>query len=1363
MRLHSLRVFLLTLSLATTFSCHAQSQDANSPAKFLSQWQAEGEYSTAHDAALLAPVVTAGNNGLTMTSKTQLPASRTFKAWIRLRSANSQPATATVTLGKHDLKNTKESNLTLSLVGNPAANSVLISAYQDGKPLLDNVEISKSRDYVTAWPSSMNYRVKAYNQALPGWDEDFRIRVEHDMAQLPGVQEKWLNLRIKTKPGVIEYWIDDRLVARKQDATIAPDGYCIVKLSPGAQCAGLENLNLVEAPGFDPIPLQGYANALNFLGDQALDLTSLPALNRLVKVDSVPFIFSGKNPEGNDHLDVGRSFFRQGTLPGYFPAYEQGLGGADQRDPARIQLRIPFKSYKALHLIAAADGEKDSLPLITAQFYRPGAGFSQNFEQRVPLATAKANKIQALSTRLMNGRKVNLYLVTIPLDPGRLSSFSDLNIFEVELTKKVELWRAYPDPVSYGYHAAGLPSGVHVYAATLEETPVGFDWSPDAFGHVWTADQTSGYTATLTNRIGAPLSGQLTVSTRSYDGTETHRFVAPVKLPASSKATKVKIAVPVKLYGYHDVRANLTLDANAQTSAFSWDEKRSLVKLAPNTRSSRWTPGRGALFGYWSYHGGHYTPRPDQIVRVMTLAGARTSSSLPPINAISPETLELMKARWSPPQSHPWDVAAQAWASTEPLDPALVAKFQAETIERLKKTRERIPDLFKPDYVFYFAEPHISARLTSGNIPDYWGEKPYELTEEEESRLKMFYNTAKITSDAVRKELPGLKILIPWGDPGFVWPLLRAGLSKDAIDGSGIDIPGFERIPERQLHEQSIHRLYLVNKEYERAGMEHPRLQFSEGIFVPTEPGAVTWREQMDIYQRTSLIAMAYGVDRFYSSWFAFDAGSYYGAEHYGGCGIQRRIPYMDPKPAYAAYATMTDRLNEANFQNWLPTGSLSNYALHFKSPKGHVYALWNLRGKRPVTLKLSGDAAVQLTDSMNNTRVLRSQNKQVTINTDPSVVYVSFGDGSTQVASAQVGAPDNSDAVQPKEAKVLADLGDGTWRFTNQRDLLLEKNHWAVMHYPGKFSTSPINDAAHGRVLQTKLEKQDKVHQLMPWYNVLKPAKPITIPGAASHLGLWVKGSSDWGRFIYVLRDAKGEQWYSIGEKDQYNCDDTHSWSMFNFDGWRYLTFELPGNAPWDKYRKAGSTWWRFTDGGVADLPLQLEAIIVEQRTHILYVNDVQPVASDTVQFGKLFAQYQSPGDASGEAVRISKLKMPRPVGHASLNNPIADLEKNGTGAPTKLLRLEEPLHYADGTRMHVYFEEVPGAAKYYLYCGPYADGAGAVNMAPVGIQNGQLVASFRPAVPLYFWIVWEDKDKKLSKPSASHRQVLVDNFKEK
>ena len=41
---------------------------------------------------------------------------------------------------------------------------------------------------------------------------------------------------------------------------------------------------------------------------------------------------------------------------------------------------------------------------------------------------------------------------------------------------------------------------------------------------------------------------------------------------------------------------------------------------------------------------------------------------------------------------------------------------------------------------------------------------------------------------AIRKQWPDLKILIPWGDPLFAVPILRAKFPTNLIDGSGLDI-----------------------------------------------------------------------------------------------------------------------------------------------------------------------------------------------------------------------------------------------------------------------------------------------------------------------------------------------------------------------------------------------------------------------------------------------------------------------------------------------------------------------------------------------------------------------------------------------
>jgi hypothetical protein len=1227
---------LIAACLLSVLATSAKGQPATQKAPSLepilkksdTAWSSSGgACKVGEDRRLGRPVLTVGATPLVLESKGRSNESREMVALVRLRTETAPSASAGFSLARQDAK---RPGLHFVLTTSKGSDLVQAQLFQDGQPLHDAAALAKNLDWDPTPSNGFTYYPRAYSQkdVRPNWPADLRRRIEHDMAGLPDVPEKWLSVRIELHDGEVRFWLDDHLVGWKSDPSVKADGISRVELSPGVQLAALEERPWTPTRGFVPLRLDSFANARAFLGGAAVKPGSLPAGSPAF-VHGIPFHFAAINSEGNDHIDVGRSLYRQSNLEGYMPSYEHRWIGSARRDPARIQLRIPNGSYDALYLVAACDEEPDKIPLISAMFYRPAAGFAEAFEVEVPLATAKGQALKSLPITLTDGRSVNLWQVKIPLDPGRLSAFSDLDVVEVELTKKVHQFRSYPDPFIYGYHQGGLPSAVHVYAATLAETPGRFTVSPDRFGHVWTVPAVPAYTLTVNNRSTSPLAGKVLVQTRSYDGTETTRQEHAVQVAAGVMQT-IKLAFGVKRRGYHDLVASLQLDGK-----LPWIEKRSFVLLAPDTRAPRWTEGKGALFGYWSYHGGHYTPKAQHHVALMTGAGARASIGYVAAGA------EWIKKHWARVPCGAWEVSPQEWARQDPPDPKKYAEYQKAVVEAYKKAREAIPAEFRPDHVYFFPEPHISQRITEGNLSTYWGAPEHTMTPEEKENVRVFFVTAKCAAEAIRREFPDLKILIPWGDALFVPPLLRAGFPRHLIDGSGLDTPTFERLPEMQLHQISLHRLYELRKEFTRAGISNPHLQYCEGTFVPTEVGAVSWREQMDLYNRWTLISMAYGVKRFYSGWFAFDCGNYYGSEHYGGCGIQRRIPYCDPKPAYAAYATMTDRLDQADFAAWLPTGSLTSYCLHFKGPKGSVYTLWTLRGRRPVTLTLARDGEVAVTDAMNNTRRLTSKNRQVTVDTDPSVIYVS----GAEVTAAQVGTPNHTDAQPATGAKMVADLGDGTWKYTSARDPIYENGTFAVARFPGKFTAEVVDDMAKGKVLRSTLGKQDAVHELMPWYNILVPTKPIALEGAPHALGIWVKGASDWGRVIYTLRDAKGELWRSIGTQDQYNCDDVHSWSAFNFDGWRFLRFELPGHTGWDNFRKHGTTWWRSDGGdGIVDLPLTLENIIIEQRSHILYVNDVQPAASASVCLGKLLAEYANPADATAEAVRQSRLRMPLP-----------------------------------------------------------------------------------------------------------------------
>lgn len=1241
------------------------------------------------------------------------------------------------------------------------------------KPVAITLRTSaKNRSLVVSIPSkSASYQPRAYRTVMPTWPEAMRRSIEADMASIADVTDRWFELRCDRAGSAARVWIDDRHVGTL--AGLLPGGIAL-QAAVGVTVAGpvIEMMPPTKLPAdFLPVALDGYARDRAFLDGVAIADESLP-FGHIREIDGVPFRFVARSPSGPDHIDLGRSLFRYANYQGCENNRGPQLGGAFTVDPARIQLAVPMDAYDELHAIAGFDAAAGSVPTMTASFYRPAAGFHQVFETTVPAAAVMNATGQAVPIALEHGGTASLWHVRIPLEPGRLSSFADLATVEIELAKRMEQYRTYPDPILYGWRPAGLPSGVHVYALTLHRAPISMRIEAATFGHVWTAPEMPAYEIVLGNRTSTARTVTLATKAASHDGTDVWENEQPVAIPAGGEA-RVRIRTVVRKHGWY--KATFTLRDGDRV----WTEHRGFARLAPDTRAPIWREGQGPFFGYWSYHGGHFTPPPASIMRVMRQAGARGLVHVP-----HDEECRQLFTEWG------WREGASAravgspmrdWGEREPSAPEITA-FRERVVENIRKYQGNDPEV-----ITLFAEPHISRNLTAGSPPDYWGELPYKLDAAELRMLTAFMRTARVAAETVRQTWPKAKLLIPWGDPLFVVPLLRAGFPRHLIDGSGLDLTGFERLPEQQIHQMSTHRLHFLREEYRKFGMEDPALWYMEGVFVPTEPGACTWEEQAERYHRWTLLSLAYGVQRFYSGWFAFDCGDYYGAEHYGGCGIQRRIPYCDPKPAYAHYATMTRLLDGAVFDRWIPTGSHSVYCLRFARPQGGpVHVLWTLRGRRPVTLATTAGFAT-IIDSMDNATTVKAIGGSVSVTVGSAPVYVTGLDG---VPAITLGAPDHSDAVAESRRRNaetwhsgpvtsttasvherrLALLGDGSWRFDPARDEIFERNNYDTSRYHAALTARVVADEGRdGPALAVHMDPPTPERKYMPWYARLVPEKPLVIPGSADALGLFVKAASDWGRIVYCLRDAKGERWLSVGSKDAWTCDDPHSWSSFCFDGWRYLRFELPGHAPFDTFRKHGTTWWGSVGGDqVVDLPLTIEAIIVERRTHVMYVNDVQPAELADVLLGELVAEYASEEAASETAVVQSRLRMPLPKAVA-IANPIADMAAIADAPPpVRLDKVTQPDWGYDGTRAHVHFTEASVATGYEVWLAADPDGHGAVQLGKM-LKSGGLVRGLRPGMKLYLWVTYTQAipsesgkrpGSRRSRPSNVLEIQLVDEF---
>lgn len=310
------------------------------------------------------------------------------------------------------------------------------------------------------------------------------------------------------------------------------------------------------------------------------------------------------------------------------------------------------------------------------------------------------------------------------------------------------------------------------------------------------------------------------------------------------------------------------------------------------------------------------------------------------------------------------------------------------------------------------------------------------MTPDEQKKFDEMNQQFIVSARAIKKEWPGIKVYMPWGLPLFPVPFLRHSPEATALmDGPVLDMVPFMRLPEAQLHQVTQHsQLWQLKQEWETAGKIWPKTMAMEGPVVSrTAPGSVTEQQEANNTIRSLLNIAGYGANRLFGWPTPFECADYWGEQQYGG-GAIKRTPVLTPKPLYVSYATMTRNLNRANFVKWLPTGSATVFAMQFEyyKTKELIHVFWTIRGKRPVTLKLQGNQKVEVFDEMDNLADVTRNANGSTFSVSSTPVYVR---GLKSTPAIALGTPDHSDAKPAKESTRLANLGDGSWKLSSQRD----------------------------------------------------------------------------------------------------------------------------------------------------------------------------------------------------------------------------------------------------------------------------------------------------------------------------------------
>jgi|LSQX01.2.fsa_nt_gb hypothetical protein len=199
-----------------------------------------------------------------------------------------------------------------------------------------------------------------------------------------------------------------------------------------------------------------------------------------------------------------------------------------------------------------------------------------------------------------------------------------------------------------------------------------------------------------------------------------------------------------------------------------------------------------------------------------------------------------------------------------------------------------------------------------------------------------------------------------------------------------------------------------------------------------------------------------------------------------------------------------------------------------------------------------------------------------------------------------------------------LADLS--RWHEVESADIALE----AHRNSPRVRGDIAVSVAAGERGIELELRPMPTAAWPYGRYVVLEATDPRPIPGRPTSLGLWVKGNSSWGRVFWEFEDASGRRFASTGcEPEWYIGDDSGS-TCFNFDGWNYISLELPCQyadgrpaPPYHDWMPTGERDWRV------QFPIKVTRLMFELRDRVIYLYRDVPVPVAPVRVRDLSAGY--------------------------------------------------------------------------------------------------------------------------------------------
>ncbi len=1005
---------------------------------------------------------------------------------------------------------------------------------------------------------------------------------------------QWLHGRVDLRPTSVDVWLQDLLVYRLDRAGQGL-AKVTVDLPKGAQFKS-QNSQLT-APALQ-LPLD-----LNWVGNLGAAAMATPApvpapKAALTEVDGIAFTTSGEDKV----LDLRQAGWPDAKRDpaSFYEAYDEGpYFLADPRQPL---LRVPRMDYVAAHVLASASDDPKLTNVLTlrtgpTQHGRPIGDQVTLYDHRIEVP--RSGKFTHVVVPMSRSQVQNIVGVTMDIQP----------------TRDILLARHKPDPNRYRWRPLGLPSGVKIKAITLELSPLQMTIHGTEVGNAFVQPQKPTFKATLKNISDKQQTFTLSVQGTSLDGQKIDAEQRGTV--EAGKTADATVELSPSKRGYYDLEVELK-DGNGRLLI---SRKSSFALLPPDTRKHRET----SPFGTWDFGGGHFTcSDPDVLGPLYVKLGFRYG-----MFNFSPEALK----KWGIQRGNEFAIHVRKGYTAQ------------KVVDQYEKRIEKSPDTLKSILIFH--EDSISGRHET-RVPDLFHDRPpYKMDKTEEARFKEMWDVATEVVKTLKKRDSSLEFVFGNGPLTVKEEFYRHHFPAELFHAGGNETGNFGRPPESQPPDTVAYNasLWMDSQLLKAYGYEDkPVEQCCEIGYPSSNPGNLSETTQADYFIRMALHSLGWNIPRIRLGGIS-DAGNSYSYSNWGMVGFCHAWPALNVKPAFVSMATLTLVLDGAKFEKMVPLGSPSLYAMQFKRPDGKfVTAFWTIRGQRPVTLKFGQPtAATWMDDQANETNLEAKTEQTVTLSASPC--YLISG---SPVQAASAGQPRYTAKPEGK-ATVLAKLDNlSDWTVQTGHDSELEYYNFMTPRRKGDFQFKPVADF-EGRkaVLQVTPQPIKQGKATMPMYAVLKHNSGIAIPGHPTDIGLWVNGNSSWGRIIFEFKDASGQRWISIGAQqsgqpspwledwmpkdmisavqtmgtNDWNTNDIFGLSRINFDGWRYLSFPLPGQYAGEGFSWPANSQWKWDKDGIVHYPLTFTRLVVELPEKTLQMKTYAPVPRPEIYLSDLTA----------------------------------------------------------------------------------------------------------------------------------------------